>query len=256
LHHVVIDASPLAAGVTPAAFYLESAKTVTKTWIKMCGTTNLADAQVCVEAGANAIGFIFAESPRRADPILAKEISRALSQYVERIGVFVNEPIETVMRTAGEAELTGVQLHGDESPVYVKELVRRSTERSLRIIKTIPAGLARGSGLGYFEGGENFVDAIMVDSGSVQMRGGTGQVFDWLRTGDFILWLEQRSKVIIAGGLNPENVGAAISLFHPTGVDVVTGVEQSYGKKDPEKVRAFVASVREAEKARDSGLAL
>jgi phosphoribosylanthranilate isomerase len=216
----------------------------------MCGTTNLVDAQACVDAGANAIGFIFAESPRRADPKVAKEISHALPREVERIGVFVNEPIETVSRIADEAELTGVQLHGDESPAYVKELVRRSSKRSLRIIKTIPAGLGRGSGLGYFDGGEDFVDAIMVDSGSVQMRGGTGQVFDWLRAGDFILWLEQRAKVIIAGGLNPENVRAAISLFHPAGVDVVTGVEQGYGKKDPEKVKAFVAAVRAAEKAR------
>jgi phosphoribosylanthranilate isomerase len=216
----------------------------------MCGTTNLVDAQACVDAGANAIGFIFAESPRRADPKVAKEISHALPREIERIGVFVNDPIETVIRTADETELTGVQLHGDESPAYVKDLVRRSSKRSLRIIKTIPAGLGRGSGLGYFDGGEDFVDAVMVDSGSVQMRGGTGQVFDWLRAGDFILWLEQRAKVIIAGGLNPENVRAAISLFHPAGVDVVTGVEQSYGKKDAEKVKAFVASVRAAEKAR------
>jgi len=225
------------------------------TWIKMCGTTNLVDAQTCVDAGANAIGFIFAESPRRADPKLAKEISRALPREVERIGVFVNEPVEAVVRTADEAELTGVQLHGDESPAYVKDLMRRSADRALRVIKTIPAGLGRSSGLGYFDGGESFVDAIMVDSGSVQLRGGTGQVFDWLRAGDFILWLEQRSKVIIAGGLNPENVGAAVSLFHPSGVDVVTGVEQSYGKKDPEKVKAFVASVRAAEKARRGALA-
>ena len=220
------------------------------TWIKMCGTTSLGDAQACVDAGADAIGFIFADSPRRVDPMVAKNISRALPQKVERIGVFVNEPVETVMRIAEDAELTGVQLHGDESPAYVNELLRRSGGRPVRIIKTIPAKLGRSSGLGYFNGGENFVDAIMVDSGSVQMRGGTGQVFDWLRAGDFILWLEQRSKVIIAGGLNPENVGAAILLFHPAGVDVVTGVEQSYGKKDVQKVKAFVASVRTAEKAR------
>jgi phosphoribosylanthranilate isomerase len=219
------------------------------TWIKMCGMTNLADAQACVAAGANAIGLIFADSRRRASLEVAREIAAAIPPEVERIGVFVNEPVETVMGIARQADLTGVQLHGDESPRYVKELLRSAAERPLRIIKAIPAELGRSSGLGYFDGGENFVNAIMVDSGSVQLRGGTGQVFDWLRAGDFILWLEQRSKVIIAGGLNPENVRAAISLFHPAGVDVVTGVEQSYGKKDHEKVKRFVASVRSAERA-------
>src|SRR5690242_11617819 len=101
----------------------------------MCGTTSVVDAQMCADAGANAIGFIFAESPRRVDPKMAKEISRAMPRELERIGVFVNEPVESVMRTADHAELTGVQLHGDESPRYVKELVRRCVERSLRIIK-------------------------------------------------------------------------------------------------------------------------
>lgn len=224
-----------------------------QTWIKICGTTNLIDAQACVEAGADAIGYIFADSPRRADPTTSGQISQALPPHIEKIGVFVNEPPEVVLDAARQAGLTGVQLHGDESPSYVKDLLRMAESTKLRIIKTIPANLGRSSGLGYFDGGENFVDAIMVDSGSVQLRGGTGQVFDWLRAGDFIMWLEQRAKVIVAGGLNPQNVGAAISLFHPAGVDVVTGVEATHGKKDPEKVRAFIAAVRRAEKARVAG---
>ena len=221
-----------------------------RTWVKICGTTNLEDAQMCVAAGANAIGFIFAESPRRADPQRSGEISRALPRETEKIGVFVNEPVETVLQTVRKAALTGVQLHGDETPAYVKDLLRAAGPMRLKIIKTIHARHGHASGMGYFDGGESFVDAMMIDSGSVQMRGGTGQVFDWLRAGDFILWLEQRSQVIIAGGLNPENVGAAISLFHPAGVDVVTGVERAYGQKDKTKVRAFIAAVRAAEKAR------
>jgi phosphoribosylanthranilate isomerase len=220
------------------------------TWIKMCGTTNLADAQACVDAGVNAIGFIFAESPREIDAHSAGEISRAIPEHIERIGVFVNEPAEKVVQVAHEASLTGVQLHGDESPGYVKQLLRIAGDLKLSIIKTIPASLGRNMGLGYFDGGEEFVDAVMVDSGSVQMRGGTGQVFDWLRAGDFIMWLEQRTKLIVAGGLNPQNVSAAVSLFHPYGVDVVTGVEERYGKKDPAKIRAFIESVRTAEKTR------
>jgi phosphoribosylanthranilate isomerase len=220
------------------------------TWIKMCGTTNLADAQACVAAGVDAIGFIFAESPREITPEAAGEISRALPEHIERIGVFVNEPAEKVLDIVRASSLTGVQLHGDESPSYVKQLLRMAGELKLRIIKTIPADFGRNMGLGYFDGGEEFVDAIMVDSGSVAMRGGTGQVFDWLRAGDFIMWLEQRTKLIVAGGLNPQNVSAAVSLFHPHGVDVVTGVEEKYGKKDPAKVCAFIESVRTAEKAR------
>jgi phosphoribosylanthranilate isomerase len=198
----------------------------------------------------DAIGFIFAESPREITPEAAGEISRALPEHIERIGVFVNEPAEKVLDIVRASSLTGVQLHGDESPSYVKQLLRMAGELKLRIIKTIPADFGRNMGLGYFDGGEEFVDAIMVDSGSVAMRGGTGQVFDWLRAGDFIMWLEQRTKLIVAGGLNPQNVSAAVSLFHPHGVDVVTGVEEKYGKKDPAKVRAFIESVRTAEKAR------
>jgi phosphoribosylanthranilate isomerase len=221
-----------------------------RTWIKICGTTNLADAEMCVEAGADAVGFIFAESPRRADPQQSGEISRALPAEIEKIGVFVNEPVETIIDTVHAAALTGVQLHGDENPAYVKDLMRAAGSLHLKIIKTIHARQGHASGLGYFDGGENFVDAVMIDSGSVQMRGGTGQVFDWLRAGDFIIWLEQRAEVIIAGGLNPENVGAAISLFHPAGVDVVTGVERGHGKKDEAKVKNFIAAVRAADQAR------
>lgn len=222
------------------------------TWIKMCGTTNLADAQACVDAGVDALGFIFAESPREIEARSAGEISRAVPEHIERIGVFVNEPAEKVVQIAQDAALTGVQLHGDESPSYVKQLLRLAGDLKLRIIKAIPADFGRNMGLGYFDGGEEFVDAIMVDSGSVTMRGGTGQVFDWLRTGDFIMWLEQRTKLIVAGGLNPQNVSAAISLFHPHGVDVVTGVEATRGKKDPAKVRAFIEAVRTAEKTRSA----
>jgi phosphoribosylanthranilate isomerase len=220
-----------------------------RTWIKICGTTNLEDAQACVEAGVDALGFIFTESARLVDPQTAKQIVSAIPEHIEKIGVFVNEPHDVVVNTVHEAGLTGVQLHGDEPPAYVKHLVRLFGDTPVKIMKAIPAELGRTSGLGYFDGGEELVDAVMIDSGTVQLRGGTGQVFDWLRSGDFILWLEQRAKVIVAGGLSPENVSAAVSLFHPFGVDVVSGVEASKGKKDHTKVRAFVESVRRADGA-------
>lgn len=216
----------------------------------MCGTTNVADAHACIDAGVNALGFIFAESPRQVDAAEAAAICHQIPPHIEKIGVFVNEPEEKVLATVRTAGLTGVQLHGDESPNYVKGLIRALGDEKLRILKAIPATFGRTSGLGYFDGGEDFVDAVMIDSGSVQLRGGTGQVFDWLRSGDFILWLEQRTQVIIAGGLNPDNVSAAVTFFHPFGVDVVTGVEAVYGKKDPARIRAFVDAVRKAENAR------
>lgn len=217
-----------------------------RTWIKVCGTTNLEDARACVDAGVDALGFIFTESARRVDPQTTKQIASAIPEHIEKIGVFVNESHEVVLNTVHQAGLTGVQLHGDESPAYVKGLIRLCGDSQVRILKAIPATLGRASGLGYFDRGEELVDAMMVDSGGVQLRGGTGQVFDWLRAGDFIMWLEQRVKVIVAGGLSPENVSAAVSLFHPYGVDVVTGVEASKGKKDHAKVRAFVEAVRKA----------
>jgi phosphoribosylanthranilate isomerase len=220
-----------------------------RTWIKICGTTNIEDAQACVHADVDALGFIFAESARRVDVETTRQVVSALPEHIEKIGVFVNESHDLVVNTVREAGLTGVQLHGDESPAYVKQLIRLFGDMHVKILKAIPADLGRTSGLGYFDGGEEFVDAVMIDSGNVQLRGGTGQVFDWLRSGDFIMWLEQRAKVIVAGGLSPDNVSAAVSLFHPHGVDVVTGVEATKGKKDHAKVRAFVEAVRKADGA-------
>ena len=112
----------------------------------------------------------------------------------------------------------------------------------------ITADEGRFRNLGNFDGGEHLVDAIMLDSGSSQERGGTGRAFDWLYSMDFILSLEQRVNVVIAGGLAPDNVGAAISLFRPWGVDVVSGVESEPGRKDHANLSAFVAAVRAAER--------
>lgn len=217
-----------------------------KTWIKICGTTNLVDALAAAEAGADAIGFLFAESPRQVEPEAAADIVQELPEQVEKIGVFVNESPEYVLQVAHEAGLTGVQLHGDESPDYVKTLVSLVHE-PLRIIKAIPAEGGKFSGLGEFGGGEDLVDAIMVDSSTRRKRGGTGKAFDWLRASDFILGLQQTTPVVIAGGLTPENVSAAVCLFRPFGVDVVTGVEREHGHKDPERLRRFIASVRDAD---------
>lgn len=217
-----------------------------KTWIKICGTTNLVDALAASQAGADAVGFIFAESPRRIEPEVAGDIVQELPEPLEKIGVFVNESAEYVLQVAREAGLTGIQLHGDESPDYVKTLVSLVHE-PLKIIKAIPAAVGRSGGLGEFGGGEDLVDAIMVDSGTRTMRGGTGKPFDWLSASDFILGLQETVPVVIAGGLRPENVTAAVCMFRPFGVDVVTGVEREHGRKDHERLRRFIANVREAD---------
>ena len=222
-----------------------------QTWIKFCGTTNLADALASVEAGANAVGFVFADSPRRVDQRQVAAITKGLPATagvkIEKIGVFVNEPVASVVGIARAAGLTGVQLHGEESPEYVKDLKRSGAAG--RIFKTVPAASGKTAELGSFEGGEALVDALLVDAGSKILRGGTGQAFDWLASLDFILGLERHGKVIIAGGLNQDNVAAALSLFRPYGVDVTSGVEREPGKKDPVRLKAFVAAVRAADAA-------
>ncbi|HUS19313.1 MAG TPA: phosphoribosylanthranilate isomerase [Terriglobales bacterium] len=215
-----------------------------KTWIKICGTTNLVDALAATQAGANALGFIFAESPRRIDPEAAADIVQELPEELEKVGVFVNESPEYILQVAREVELTAIQLHGDESPEYVKSLISL-LHQPLKILKALPAQKDKPGGLSDY----GDVDAVLIDSGNQKVRGGTGKVFDWLSAGDFIVELQQSIPVIIAGGLTPENVAAAVCMFRPFGVDVVTGVERAPGHKDPERLRRFVANVRAAELA-------
>jgi phosphoribosylanthranilate isomerase len=217
-----------------------------KTWIKICGTTNLADAQAAVAAGADALGFIFSDSRRLLQPEQAKAIIDELPERIEKIGVFVNEPVERVMEIFSAVGLTGVQLHGDESAEYLTALRQKNT-RGMRVIKSISANITLEQNRNAFAGSEEHVDAFMIDSGNADMRGGTGEVFDWLTASDFVSAMKQKKKVIVAGGLNPQNVAAAIGLFRPWGVDVVTGVEEIHGKKDHAKLQRFVAAVRDAD---------
>ena len=215
------------------------------TLVKICGTTNLVDALAALESGADALGFIFVEeSKRRVDPDFAKEIIAELPEGPQVFGVFVNEPASYVAEVAREVGLTGVQLHGEESPQQVSSIRQATEDLQLKIIKAIPASTVQQHTLGYFAGGEELVDAIMVDSGSEQKRGGTGKPFDWMRAAASIAELQRKNKVIIAGGLTPANVSAAVALLRPWGVDAVTGLESEPGKKDHAKLRAFISAVR------------
>ena len=212
-----------------------------RTWIKICGTTSLEDALSSIEAGADALGFIFAPSKRRVSVEQAQRIISRLPREVERIGVFMNNSAEEICSVVNKVEITGLQMHGEESPASVYECLppnRRDAMRKIKTIQVKPRGelvLDHGSAA-------DMVDTWLLDSGS-----GSGKTFDWESTRKQLG--DKQGQFIIAGGLTPENVGEAMRVFRPWGVDVVTGVEREPGRKEPEKLRAFVAAVRKAEQA-------
>jgi phosphoribosylanthranilate isomerase len=210
------------------------------TWIKFCGTTSVEDALAAVEAGADALGLIFAPSKRRVTPEIAWEIIRAVPVTVERVGVFLNEPLEAIRRIVTNVDLTGIQLHGDEDMAKVYDSLPQSRRDSLRIIKTVIVQEAFKNRLDSEINRGNRVSAWLFDSGA-----GSGKTFDWQAARAQLG--KRQGRFIIAGGLTPGNVGDAISTFSPWGVDVVSGIEQEPGRKDPAKMKAFVAAVRKAE---------
>jgi phosphoribosylanthranilate isomerase len=217
------------------------------TWIKICGITNLEDALVAVEAGADAVGFVFYEkSPRNVSPDAALEISRHLSGRIERVGVFVNQNEDVLCDVGDDAALTAVQMHGDNEDPHVADRV--VARRPLKVMvgismhRPVPEEwAARWQPRNVF--------AFLADSGSSVKLGGTGETFDWQASLNALDRIKGLGRLVLAGGLNPENVGEAIRITKPWGVDVSSGVEASPGKKDPEKVRAFIRAVREADKA-------
>jgi phosphoribosylanthranilate isomerase len=215
-----------------------------KPWIKICGNTNLEDAKLAVELGADALGFIFAPSPRRITPIEASRIIQGIDPSVETIGVFVNQPPSVILSSAARAGLTGVQLHGDEDPSMVGTLRalagRKKTE--LKIYKAVHMSTIDDSFAWDVESSK-LLAGMLLDSGTPIQRGGTGREFDWDEAAPLVRLLSRRAKIIIAGGLNPLNAARALSLFQPYGLDVVSGVERTPGKKDPEKLRAFFDAV-------------
>jgi phosphoribosylanthranilate isomerase len=219
------------------------------TWIKICGTTNIDDARVAVEAGADAVGFVFVpQSPRFIEPKAAAEIIAQLPGKVEKVGVFVNELPSKVREVVKQAKLTAVQLHGDESVEYAqmlfpdKEHLRVYRAFSMKTMFSVASGAAFLN-----ERSRAVYDAVLVDSGSSTRVGGTGLTFDWNRAQPFINGLRKKHKVIVAGGLTPENVAKALEMFKPWGVDVASGVEASPGKKDHQKIRDFIQAVRAAD---------
>jgi phosphoribosylanthranilate isomerase len=219
------------------------------TWVKICATTNLSDAQASLAAGADALGFIFSPSSRRVEVDQAAEIISSLADEIERIGVFVNETPGQVAEVAEQAGLTGVQLHGDEPAGQMPEYRQAVGQR--KIIKTLQASelLKSPDSLNGYLRSRHSIDAVLLDAGSPSQRGGTGQTFDWIAAAPIVARVRAQMPVIIAGGLNPENVAEAIRLFAPWGVDVVSGVERETGRKDEAKLRSFVGAVRQTQAA-------
>lgn len=201
--------------------------------VKICGITNLPDGLTAVEAGADALGFVFWEgSPRRVSLEAAAEITRALPQYIVKVGVFVNAPTDLVYRAIGECGLSLLQFHGDEMPDYCLQFGLMSMKafriRDEKSLGALPAYRT---------------DAWLLDAFSADKPGGTGERFNW----DLAVQARELGRpIFLAGGLTPENVGEAVRKVQPYAVDVSSGVEGAPGKKDPAKVRAFIQAVRAA----------
>jgi phosphoribosylanthranilate isomerase len=208
-------------------------------WVKVCANTNLEDARMAADAGADAVGFVFAESVRRVTAAQVKEITPHLPASVEKIGVFVDAGFDELAATIEECGLTGVQLH---SGCEAKAAARlREKFDALRILRVIHFAQGLEAELKAARA-EEAVDAVLVDSRTATLLGGTGVRFDWHAARRS--FAEPELRMVVAGGLNPENVAEAIEMLKPWGVDVVSGVEAAPGKKDAAKVKAFVENAR------------
>jgi phosphoribosylanthranilate isomerase len=202
-----------------------------QTKIKICGITNLPDAQLAVELGADALGFIFyANSPRCVGMEAVADICRALPPFVVRVGVFVNAPLKEIRLAVALCGLDAVQLHGDETP----DECRQAPGRRIKAIRVRDEDSLRAAA-------EYDVDALLLDTYTDAERGGTGRTFDWSLA---VKAKEIGPPIILSGGLATANVQEAIRKVRPYAVDVCSGVEREPGKKDPEKLRRFIELVR------------
>lgn len=201
--------------------------------VKICGITSVDDAEEAVEAGADAIGLMFYPgSPRYVTVEAAQKIERNLPAYIMRVGVFADAPAEDVFSAMHRCGLHLLQFHGNETPAFCTQFgimtMKAFRIRDAASLQTIP---------------QYETDAFLLDSYVPGVAGGTGETFNWelaVEAGKF------GKPIFLAGGLTPENVAGAVRAARPFGVDVSSGVEQSPGKKDPEKMRDFIAAVRSA----------
>ena len=220
-------------------------------FIKICANTNLEDARLAAELGVDAVGFVFAPSKRRVTAEQVAEITRELPAELAKVGVFTSTDATEIVQTAKVAGLTAVQLHSAFDPKLV-EAIDAGSGSVLHVVQVVE--VAMGMDLERLRArltavlSHRYVLAVLLDASHGGISGGTGRSFDWERTAAVVQEVQEATGgwVIVAGGLTAENVGEAIAAFRPWGVDVASGVESSPGKKDPERLRAFVAAARAA----------
>ena len=205
-----------------------------RTRVKICGVTTPGDARMAADAGADAVGINFhAPSPRAVGPLMAAEIAAALPPFVAAVGVFVDPDPDRVRRILDRVRLDGLQFSGDESAEFCRAF-------GLPYIKV--AGMASGFDFAAFEGRYPDAQALLLDTHDDDLAGGTGRPFDWSA------WPDSHRRLILAGGLDPDNVATAISATQPYAVDVASGVEGGVkGRKDAELVRRFVEEAGRAQ---------
>jgi phosphoribosylanthranilate isomerase len=241
------------------------------TWVKICGMTNLEDALSAVDAGADAVGFVFYEkSPRHISVEAAREIVEKLPERVEKVGVFVGESAPAWVHVVLATGLTAVQhylplepdVRSHQAMVTEQDIFRRPPKFFLALpiaffleagapVEELAKDLAhlRDEVPGCTAVPDGVFDTFFFDSGGPQSPGGTGKTFDWITAAPIADGMRRGGlKLVAAGGLTAQNVSEAMRVLKPWGVDVVSGVEARPGKKDPEKVRAFVKAVREADR--------
>lgn len=199
------------------------------TRMKICGITNLEDALCCALAGVDYLGFVFAASPRRIQPDKARQICEELPSGILKTGVFVDEEPAQLMEIVNLCRLDMVQLQGTEDQNYL----RRISVPFLKVFKVGDREVLE-------EIREYNLEVFMLDTLDGERAGGTGKSFDWKIASQ----ASGLGKTFLSGGLNPENVARAITQVKPFAVDVSSGVEESIGKKDPDKVRKFITEVR------------
>ena len=224
-------------------------------WIKICANTNLHDAQLAATLGADALGFVFAPSPRQVTPQQVADITPHLPHSIEKIGVFSTQDINEIAAAVHTAGLTGVQLHSSYSPQLIAALTHHFAGR-LRLIQTAhwnvsTQNIGTQTTTDFAATIEPFqrsphIAAVLVDSRTPSASGGTGTPFDWHAARQVLATLAPK-PLILAGGLKPQNLAAAIRELNPWGVDVASGVEAHPGTKDPIQLAEFITIARQSQ---------
>lgn len=205
------------------------------TRIKVCGITNLDDARQAIQLGVDSLGFIFADSPRQVTAEQVRQITDELPPFINQTGVFVDEDIEEIRKTADYCCLDTLQLHGTETPEYCKQLEEWKVIKAFRVRGRLePKKMAAYEAAGY-----------LLDTYQPEIPGGTGKTFNW----NLAVEAKEVGPIILAGGLDPDNIITAVKKVKPYGVDINSGVESSPGQKDKQKLRKLVKNTRGLEYA-------